>query len=115
MIGNERSDSGSISGNWARVGLSMALLVLVIVLIDGVTEKRAAAQRAETDFFNLLKERNLTSSDLVWKDVQDFVAQTGSMTHLIYLNSRLSAEYQMIHAMMLLDLLLYVKSYSTRF
>jgi heat shock protein beta len=50
-----------------------------------ITEKRAAAQKAETDFFSLLKERKMSSSDLLWKDVHAFAIQAFSMTHFISL------------------------------
>jgi hypothetical protein len=32
-------------------------------------EKRVAAQKAEVDFFALLREHELSSPDILWKDV----------------------------------------------
>ena len=36
---------------------------------SATTEKRAAAQKAEADFFALLKESGLAKPGAVWKDV----------------------------------------------
>jgi transcription elongation regulator 1 len=111
MIGSERSDLENISRIWAKVSFSSGLAMDRATNL-WFTEKRAAAQKAETDFFSLLRERKLSSSDLLWKDVHAF-----AISGFIYdsFPSRSSAKYRMIHAMKLSALLRFVKSYSTPF
>jgi hypothetical protein len=43
-------------------------------LIFYIAEKRAAAQKAEIDFFALLKESGVAKPGAVWKDVRDLLA-----------------------------------------
>jgi hypothetical protein len=38
-------------------------------LANSFAGKRAAAQKAESDFFALLRENKLSAPDLLWKDV----------------------------------------------
>jgi len=40
---------------------------------SGRLEKRATAEKAESDFFSLLRESGLAQSGLSWKDVRVFM------------------------------------------
>lgn len=55
-----------------ELGESMSQLLYLQTMNanDCFVEKRAAAQKAEADFFNLLRENGLSQSDLLWKDVR---------------------------------------------
>ena len=51
-----------------------------MVRLTVLAEKRAAAQKAEADFFTLLRENRLSAPDLLWKDV---VTSSKSSIHLV--------------------------------
>jgi hypothetical protein len=77
-------------------------------------EKRAAAEKAEIDFFALLRGREGFGVGSVWKDVSIFYKATGRSTLSMLAACRLSEAWTMILATMPLDLLPYAKSFLTR-
>lgn len=65
---NERKSSENGSKNWAKVCCNHR----VIPMLTRRVEKRAPAQKAETDFFALLREKSVAGEGLAWKDVRPF-------------------------------------------
>lgn len=64
---SEKRDFVIISKNWAKVSLHQLWLRLHVLNL--LPEKRAAAQKAEADFFALLKESGIAKPGAIWKDV----------------------------------------------
>ena len=78
-------------------------------------EKRAAAQKAEADFFALIKESGIGKPGAVWKEVMSNYAIHASVCILSAGRwYRLSGRFRMIPGMMLSDRPIYEKSYSAR-
>lgn len=77
-----------------------------------LSEKRSLAQKAEADFFTLLRESGIAQDSAVWKDVGDCLV---SLIQLFsgYFTLRSSKPFLRIPAMMLLARHLCVRSYLT--
>lgn len=83
MIENARRDSENISRNWVKV--SIINLYCVQPLNMQPIEKREAAQKAETDFFALLRESGIAKQDAVWKEVRKSSSVQCMSCHLVSL------------------------------
>jgi len=70
--GNARRGSEIFSKSLANVGHRITLVIYPFNVTFVMAEKRAAAQKAEADFFALLKESGIVQSDAAWKDVSGF-------------------------------------------
>jgi hypothetical protein len=56
-----------------------------MVRLTVLAEKRAAAQKAEADFFTLLRENRLSAPDLLWKDVVTFSKSSIHLVNIVFL------------------------------
>jgi len=116
MVGEEMTERGrNGSENFSKSSERVRVLLYYIQsLISWIfSGKRALAQKAEADFFALLRESGIAQGGAIWKEVGNSVdplfACLGDSSHF-----RLRNLYPMIPAMMLLDRHLCVKSYLTR-
>jgi len=71
MAGVEMTGSGkNVSGNFSRISERVSLILRICSHLTFLTEKRMAAQKAEADFFLLLKEhQNDIRKGVSWKEV----------------------------------------------
>ena len=116
MVGEEttargKSDSENFSETSERVRIlpSGALLLMRWTL----SEKRALAQKAETDFFALLRESGIAQDGAVWKEAGNCLVQPFNCSDVTFFAFRLRKKYLRIPATMPLVHHLYVRSYLT--
>lgn len=84
-----------------ELGESKLIQISFQTYIEDVSlEKRAAAQKAEADFFALLKESGIATEGAVWKDVRSIYISrsSGYLIHIVWHRSR--GRLLMILAMM---------------
>jgi hypothetical protein len=110
-IARGKSDSENFSETSERVRFLPSGAVLLMRWT--FSEKRALAQKAEADFFALLRESGVAQDGAVWKEAGNCLVQPFNSSDVTFFALRLRKKYLRIPATMPLVHHLYVRSYLT--
>lgn len=110
-IARGKSDSENFSETSERVRVLPSGAVLLMRW--SLSEKRALAQKAEADFFALLRESGIAQDGAVWKEAGNCLVQTFDGSDVTFFAIRSRKQYLRIPATMPLVHHLCVRSYLT--